>query len=116
LLWEPLQIGGNNSFFFFTIPFWRWIFIQKKIVKRQFFSSLFSRFPVYVCVCDETTENPFPACAFIIQCASLICQQKCVGIGRGNPHTYNRKREELEKELKFFFFQTFISLMCLLYT
>jgi hypothetical protein len=21
LLWEPLQIGGNNSFFFFTIPF-----------------------------------------------------------------------------------------------
>jgi hypothetical protein len=53
LLWEPLQIGGNNSFFFFTIPFWRWIFIQKKIVKRQFFSSLFSRFPVYVCVTKQ---------------------------------------------------------------
>ncbi len=121
LLWEPTTADwrGKKILFLLYNSVLTLDFIQKK--KNNETTILFfliSRFPVYVCVCvTKQPKIPFRL-AFIIYNAPASFVNRNVGIGR-ETHTHNRKREELEKELNFFFFflfQTFISLMCLLYT
>ena len=112
---RPLQIGEKILLFFpvsFSIPFWRWISFttKKNYNKTTILSSFFSRFPrVCVCVCDETTENPFPACVYYTMPGTLlICQQKCRHREGGwNNLKKKKKREELLKRRIFFFYFSF---------
>ena len=109
-LWrgQPLQIGEKILFFFlfpFQFRFDAGFHSQQKkiIIKRQFFLPFSLVSPVCVCVCDETTENPFPACVYYTMPGTLICQQKCRHRKCRWNNLKRKKREELLKRRIFSF-------------
>jgi hypothetical protein len=54
-------------------------------------------------VCDETTENPFPACVYYTMPGTLSFVNRNVGIGRVEQPKKKKKREELLKRRIFSF-------------
>jgi hypothetical protein len=88
LLWEPLQIGGNNSFFFFTIPFWRWIFIQKKNSETTILFFLIFSFPcVCVCVWRNNRKSLSGLCVYYTMRQPHLSTEMCRHRERKPTHT-----------------------------